>query len=107
MLIVSSGIVVERANFAIPTTSALLLPPREGRQGLEVITEADPAYIRLWSGANGVDLSGSFPASGSVWDIHIPAGASWPGTVGGVVWPGGLSVIALGTPTGRIAAVGV
>lgn len=101
MLIVSASRLVEQVNIPASNASGNLLGPREGRQGLNVAADLDATYLKLYNAGDVLPV-----ASAVNWDVFIPAGSAWPGTIGGVVWAGGIAVISPGTPTGRVAAQG-
>lgn len=101
MLNVTAESLSEESNLAVTTASQALLQPRPERQGLNIEADQDPVWLKLWT--SGVAQTASL----ANFNVHIPAGSSWPGTIGGVVWTGGVSVIGTGSPTGRVSATGV
>jgi hypothetical protein len=101
-----SGALLERVQQAASVTSGKLLDPNSERSGLQITADQATAYLRLYTGADGNQPGNSVPTvSAANADIFIPLGGSWPGTVGGVVWTGGVAVIS-GAATGTVIAVG-
>lgn len=101
-----SGQLLERAQPAASVTSAKLLDPNSERSGLQVTADQASAYLRLYTGADGNQAGNVVPTvSAANADIFIPLGQSWPGTVGGVVWTGGIAVVS-GAATGTVIAIG-
>ncbi len=101
-----SGQLIERVQAAASVTSAKLLDPNSERSGLQVTADQATAYLRLYTGADGNVAANVVPtASAANADIFIPIGGSWPGTVGGVIWTGGIAVVS-GAATGTVIAIG-
>lgn len=100
-----SGQLIERVQQAASVTSAKLLDPNSERSGLQVTADQASAYLRLYTGADGNSGGNVVPtASAANYDIFIPLGGSWPGTVGGVVHTGGIAVVS-GAATGTVVAI--
>lgn len=101
-----SGQLVERVQQAASVTSGKLLDPNSERSGLQVSADLASLYIRTYTGADGNQAGNAVPTvSATNWDYFIPAGGSWPGTVGGVVWTGGVAVLS-GAATGQVVGIG-
>ena len=103
-LLVQTGQLRSRSNTAASASSASILTPNSERSGLQVSADLDKVYLLLYTGADG-SAANAGTASATAWDIAIAAGGSWPGTVGGVIWSGGVVAVAPGTPTGRVAVI--
>lgn len=103
-----SGNLVGRTNVAAGASQNIVSPNSE-RSGLQVSADGAGAtggltYLKLYSGKDGVDGSAGAVASAADYDIVLGANGSWPGTIGGVVWTGGVTGFQAGAPTGRIVA---
>ena len=85
--------------------SANLFAPNSARSGMQVTADKDLTYLKLYSDKDG-GVANNPTATALDADIVIPAGGSWPGTVGGVVWTGGAAVISAAA-TGSIFFVEV
>lgn len=107
MLRTQSGQIIESSKIAASTSSQSLLSPNSERSGLQVTANKDVTYLRLYTGKDG-DPTNS-PTIAVVdpinADIVISVGGSWPGTVGGVVWTGGVACVSL-TATGTVIGIG-
>jgi hypothetical protein len=96
-----SGNLIARSNNVANVASQNLFAPNSERSGLQVSADKDLTYLLLYSDKDG-SVANNPTASATAWDIVIPAGGSWPGTIGGVVWTGGAAVISAAA-TGRVA----
>lgn len=94
------------ARQAASTVSANLLAPNSERSGLQVTATADDTYLKLYTGADGSTANAPAVTTGAATnaDIFVPAKGSWPGTIGGVVWTGGVACISA-VATGAILAL--
>jgi hypothetical protein len=99
-----SGQLLERVALAASVTSAPLAFPNSERSGLQVTADQATLYLKLFTGADG-SAAGAPTASAANFDIFIPIGGSWPGTVGGVVWTGGVAGVS-GAATGSVVVIG-
>lgn len=96
-----SGQLHGRGNVAASVSSVNLFAPNSERSGLQVSADKDITYLLLYTDKDG-STANNPTASATAWDIMIPAGGSWPGTIGGVVWTGGAAMISAAA-TGRVA----
>ena len=100
-----SGQLIERVQQAASVTTANLLTPNSERSGLQVTADqGGGTYLKLYTGKDG-DATNAPAVTAANYDIFLPAAGSWPGTVGGVVWTGGIAVLSTAA-TGQITALG-
>lgn len=90
-----SGQLHSRSN-VVTGASASVLTPNSERSGLQITSDAAAGGVSLllYTGADG-SAANAGTASATAFDIFLAPSGSWPGTIGGVVWTGG--VVAFGT----------
>jgi hypothetical protein len=77
-------------NFAVPAApGALVLPANEARLGLRLANSGATNAIVLYLAES---QRAGVPA------IYLPAGASWDGRLGNVLWAGNITAVALTAP---------
>lgn len=94
-LLTQAGQLKTRSN-VVTGASVSVIAPNSERSGLQISADsgAGGAFLLLYTGADG-SAANAGTASATAFDIALPVSGSWPGTIGGVVWTGG--VVAFGT----------